>query len=69
MTSPSHHQPQVAKATMAPGLKKPDKAPPKVVLRNAAVQAVGERYFQVSLVGLVTAGVLAIVAVSIGERV
>lgn len=39
----------------------------KVVMRNAAVQAVGETYFRVSLVGLVAAGILAIVAVSIGE--
>lgn len=52
---------------MVPGLKKADKAPPKLVLRNQAVQAVGEKYFQVALAGLVIAGVLAIVAVSIGE--
>eukprot|EP00752_Nemacystus_decipiens_P013014 g11513.t1 len=54
---------------MVLGLNKADrsKAPAKVVLRNQAVQAVGERYFQVALAGLVAAGVLAIVAVSIGS--
>lgn len=52
---------------MVLGLKKTDKAPPKVVLRNQAVQAVGEKYFQVALVGLLAAGVLAIVAIAIGE--
>lgn len=49
--------------------KKADKTPPKLVLRNAAVQAVGETYFQVTLMGLVAAGVLGILAVSIGEDV
>ena len=54
---------------MVLGLKKADKAkaPAKLVMRNQAVQAVGETYFQVALAGLVIAGVLAIVAVSIGE--
>lgn len=39
----------------------------KVVMRNAAVQAVGEKYFQVALIGLAAAGLLAIAAASIGE--
>lgn len=54
---------------MVLGLTKKDgkAAPAKVVMRNAAVQAVGEGYFRVALAGLVAAGVLGIVAVSIGE--
>ncbi|CAM9772829.1 unnamed protein product [Pylaiella littoralis] len=48
-------------------LKKKDaKAPPKVMLKNLAVQTVGETYFRVALVGLVAAAVLAIVAIVIG---
>lgn len=51
---------------MVLGRKKTNNAPPKAVLRNQAVQAVGERYFQVALMGIAAAGLLAIVAVSIG---
>lgn len=47
--------------------KKEGKAPPKLVMRNQAVQTVGETYFQVALVGLVAAGILGIVAIAIGE--
>lgn len=48
---------------MVMGVKKASKAPD---LRNQAVQVVGERYFQLALAGLVIAGILGIVAVSIG---
>lgn len=58
-----HHYRQAAKVTMVMGVKKASKAPD---LRNQAVQVVGERYFQLALAGLVIAGILGIVAVSIG---
>ncbi len=51
---------------MGLGKKKTNNAPPKAEMRNQAVQAVGERYFQVALTGIAAAGLLAIVAVSIG---
>ncbi|CAM9912464.1 unnamed protein product [Scytosiphon promiscuus] len=43
------------------------KKPPKIISRNHAVQAVGETYFRVALLGIAAAGILGIVAVSIGS--
>ncbi|CAM9453337.1 unnamed protein product [Hapterophycus canaliculatus] len=47
--------------------KQNSKRPPKILARNHAVQAVGETYFRVALLGMAAASVLAIVAVSIGS--
>lgn len=47
------------------GMKKRMKRPP--VVRNQAVQSVGELYFQIAMTGLIVAAVLAIVTVAMGE--
>ena len=49
------------------GMKKKTNNKPPIV-RNQAVQAVGELYFQIAMTGLMAAAVLAIVTVAMGER-
>ena len=45
--------------------KRTNNKPP--IVRNQAVQAVGEPYFQIAMTGLMVAAILAIVTIAMGE--